>query len=260
MITQTFTFLDGIARKTELQLWQSGITDWNKFLDKQRIFNISTKSKIYYDYELKNAKKALLDNDASYFAQKFPSTDTWRLFDYFRDEAVYLDIEATGFGNEGYITVVGLFDGNDTKTMVKDINLDIKRLAEMLLKYKLIITFNGSSFDLPMLAKKYPVLQNVFAQIPHIDLRHLCAEVGLVGGLKKIERELNIKRENFWVERIHGGDAAQLWRMWQGSKDEYYLQLLIEYNEEDIVNLKRIMEHCYKEMKSKIMNQPKIIR
>lgn len=162
MITNTFAFLEGIARKTELQLWQSGITDWNKFLDKQRIFNISTKSKIYYDYELKNAKKALLENDASYFAQ-----------------------------------------------------------------------------------------------IPHIDLRHLCAEVGLTGGLKKIEKELNIKRENFLVERIHGGDAAQLWRLWQGSRDEYYLRLLIEYNEEDIVNLKRIMEHCYKEIKSQLLEKLK---
>lgn len=253
MITHTFIFLDGIGRKTEQQLWQAGITDWNRFLDKERIFNISTKSKIYYDYELKSAKKALLENDSSYFAQKLHSTDTWRLFDYFKDEAVYLDIETTGLSNHDYITVVGLFDGNETKTMVKDINLDAKKLAEMLLRYKLIITFNGSSFDLPMLAKKYPLLANVFSQIPHIDLRHLCAEIGLTGGLKKIEREMNIKRNNFWVERLHGGDAAQLWRMWQGSRDEHYLKLLIEYNEEDIINLKQIMGHCYREMKKELL-------
>ncbi|MBS3158982.1 ribonuclease H-like domain-containing protein [Candidatus Woesearchaeota archaeon] len=255
MITNTFTFLDGIGRKREQQLWQSGITDWNKFLDAERIFDISTKSKIYYDYELKNAKKALLEDDSSYFARKFPSTDTWRLFDHFRDEAVYLDIEATGVGNDGYITLVGLYDGNDTKTMVKDINLDVKRLAQIVSQHKLMITFNGSSFDLPMLAKKYPVLSAVFSQIPHIDLRHLCAEVGLVGGLKKIEREMNIKRNNFWVERLHGGDAAQLWRLWSGSKDEYYLKLLIEYNEEDIINLKQIMVHCYNEMKSLLVQK-----
>ena len=259
MITSTFTFLDGIGRKTEQQLWGAGITDWNKFLDAERIFDISTKGKIYYNYELKNAKQALLDNDASFFSKKLPSADVWRLYDYFKDEVVYLDIETTGLSRDDDITVVGLYDGNVTKTMVRGINLDVKQLASELQKYKLIITFNGASFDLPMLAKKYPVLQNVFSRMPHIDLRHVCAELGLRGGLKKIEKDLAIKRGNFFVERLNGGDAVKLWRFWLASKDEYYLKLLIEYNEEDIINLKQIMEHCNMEMKDKITNNLKQI-
>jgi uncharacterized protein len=93
--------------------------------------------------------------------------------------------------------------------MIRNINLDIPRLKKELSRYKLILSFNGSSFDLPFLEKKYPGL---IPKVPHIDIRHLCARTGLIGGLKNIEKQLGIKRGNKVVERLYNGDPLRLYR------------------------------------------------
>ena len=112
--------------------------------------------------------------------------------------------------------------------MIKGINLDYDILKKELSKYKLIITFNGSTFDLPFIRKIYDILPS----IPHIDLRHCCQKIGLTGGLKQIEKTLDINR-NIIIERFHGGDALTLWRMYKATGDSYYLDLLVEYNEDE---------------------------
>ena len=144
-----------------------------------------------------------------------------------------------------YITVVGLFDGIDTKLMIKDINLNFNYLKNELRKYKLIITYNGSTFDLPFLKKRYP---DIVPNTPHIDLRALCNRVGLKGGLKEIEKQLNIKRNRI-IEKLYGGDAITLYRMYKASGDKYYLNLLAEYNEEDVINLKTITDYVTNKLK-----------
>ncbi len=241
MIKSTFLFLPKIKQGKEISLWKQGIKDWDDFLSKRKIKGISQRLKKAYDRMILEAKKALHENNSEYFTDKLPTTETWRLYEHFREEAVFLDIEASSAtSTNSYLTVIGLFDGLSTKTMVRDINLDMDAMKEELKKYKLLITFNGSSFDLPYLNKKHPGL---LPNIPHIDLRHVCNKVGLKGGLKDIEKQLGIRRENIIIERLYGGDPFKLWRMFKGSGDDYYLKLLVEYNEEDVINLKRIAEH-----------------
>ncbi len=241
MITSSFIFLPKIKKNKELSLWKQGIRDWDGFIKAMRIKCISPRIKKEYDSLILEAKKALYSNDSAYFIDKLPTTETWRLYDYFKEEAIFLDIETSSATNlNSYLTVIGLFDGIDTKTMIKDVNLDIDVLSRELKKYKLLITFNGSTFDIPYLNKKY---QGLLPKIPHIDVRHLCSRANLRGGLKDIERQLNIARSNIIIERLYGGDPIKLWRMFKGSGDDYYLKLLVEYNEEDVINLKRITEH-----------------
>ena len=233
-------------------IWSQGITDWDKFLGNQ-IKGISKKSKAYYDRKIQEARKALYENNSSYFMNKLPTTETWRLYDSFKQETVFLDIETSSATNiNSYLTVIGLFDGINTKIMIRDVNLNIKELKKELTKYKLIVTFNGSTFDIPYLNKKYP---DLLPNIPHIDLRHLCNKIELKGGLKQIEQKLGITRENKIIERLYGGDPLKLWRMFKGSGDEYYLNLLVEYNEEDIINLKKITEHTIEKLKQIYLKQ-----
>ena len=156
-------------------------------------------------------------------------------------------------GQEDDVTVVGLFDGKNTKTMVRGINLNYRALKEELSKYKIVVTFNGATFDLPFLAKRYPRL---LPNIPHIDLRTVTGRLGYSGGLKLIEKEMGISRREL-VGRIHGGDAVTLWRMYYGSGDDHYLKLLIEYNEEDVINLKKIADVCTKKMEEQLLNNAK---
>ena len=251
MIRNTFLFLPKIKQKTELKIWKQGIKDWDDFLNND-VKGISKKTKAFYNRKITEAKTALRNNDSAYFYNKLPSTETWRLYNFFKEESVFLDIETSSSTSlDSYLTVIGLFDGDDTKIMVRDVNLNISALKHELKKYKLIITFNGSSFDIPYLNKKYP---NLLPRIPHIDLRHLCTKIGLKGGLKYIEKQLNIKRNNIILDCLYGGDPLKLWRIFKATGDKYYLNLLVEYNEEDIINLKKIadyvIEKLYKNMKA----------
>lgn len=250
MIRNSFVFLDRIGRRTEEMLWASGMTDWSSFLAAEAIRGISGKAKLYYDRKLKEASCRLYSLDSAYFLGRLPSTEMWRLYSFFREEAAFLDIEASGTGPHDSITLVGLFDGTDTKVMIRGINLDFSILQRELARHKLIVTFNGASFDIPFLMKRHP---GVVPDIPHIDIRHVCSRAGLSGGLKEIERKLGIKRSPV-VEKFYGGDPFLLWRMYLASGDEYYLNLLVEYNEEDVINLKTISDFAVRMLESQIRN------
>ncbi len=246
MIRNSFRFLERVSVARERKLWQQGILTWDDFLRSSRINGISAAAKKYYDRKIIEARRQLYKGNSTYFAKLLPQTEHWRLYDFFKDEAVYLDIETDGLSDNCDVTLVGLFDGYDTKTMITRVNLDWQQLRNELQRYKIVVTFNGSVFDLPFMKKRYG---EVIPKLPHYDLRFGCKRIGLAGGLKKIEKELNINRSNPVIDRMYGGDAAQLYRMWRGSGDDYYLQLLVEYNEEDCINLKRIAEHVYHELK-----------
>ena len=170
MIKESFIFLPGIGLRKEKQLWQQGIKNWQDFLNAGKIKGISVKAKKYYDTLIRKAEKALLCRDASYFAALLPSTETWRLYSTFKEDAVFLDIETTGTGNNARIVVFGMYDGIETKQMIYGCNLDFEVIKKTLSSYKLIITYNGSSFDLPFIKKRYPLL---LPKAPHIDLRHV---------------------------------------------------------------------------------------
>ena len=250
MIRHSFIFLEGIGKQQEENLWEQGIKTWDDFLNAGKIKGISPWRKAYYDRKLKEAKQNLYNLNPHYFYEKVPLNEQWRLYEFFKDEAIYLDIETSGIAEYSYITVLGLFDGADTKVMIKDINLDFNYLKNYLKNYKMVVTFNGSVFDLPFILKRHTGL---IPKIPHFDLRHACGKMGLSGGLKNIEKTLNIKRRNEIISNLNGGDMVTLWRMYKATGNERYINLLVEYNEEDIINLKTIANHIYNELKSKLI-------
>ena len=246
MIQNTFLFLERVKKGIEKSLWQQGIHDWDAFLNKETIKGISKKRKLYYNRKLIEARKALYNFNSEYFKTILPKSEYYRLYDFFKDDAIYLDIETTGLdARTNELTVIGLFNGIETKTMIRGINLDIKKLKEELKDCKLIITFNGASFDIPFINKRYP---GILPNVPNLDLRTTANKLNLNGGLKNIEKALGIRRNNL-IENMHGGDAATLWRIYRATNDPYYLNLLIAYNEEDIINLKKLAEHCISALK-----------
>ena len=111
------------------------------------------------------------------------------------------------------------------------------------------MTFNGSSFDLPILSYHFPL---AVPRVPHFDLRHACRRVGLTGGLKSVEKQMGIARARE-VEFVTGEEAVYLWRAWERSGRPNALKLLKRYNEEDTVNLRPIAEHTYEMLKSRIV-------
>lgn len=247
MIEQSFIILPKIGAKKEQELWRSNIRTWQEFIQVKTVPLISKGKKEFFNRLLSHATEQLHQYNAEFFRPLLPSTETWRLYEHFKDDACFLDIETSG--QNGYITVVGIYDGYETKTLIKGKTLYPELVKKVLQPYKLIITFNGSTFDLPMLEKFAP---NTIPQIPHIDLRHCCARLELTGGLKHIEEKLNIKRP-LHLKGYGGDHAIDLWRAYIASGREDYLERLVEYNNEDIINLKPLTEYCYKELKNKTL-------
>lgn len=242
MLQESFVVLPGVRSRTELKLWSQNVHSWDDFLGAEKIKGISAARKDVFDWKLREFKQHLKLGNSSFFS-KMP--DQWRLYDEFKDEAVYLDIETNGYYSG--ITVVGLSDGFDTKTLVRGFNLDRSLLIKELSKYKLIVTFNGASFDLPVIERFFGFRPN----IPHVDLRFVCQRLGIVGGLKSIEKQLNISRRPEVCD-MSGEDAVYLWEMWRSSGNREYLEKLVWYNEEDILNLKPLAEKVIPLMWSKV--------
>lgn len=246
MIQNTFIFLERVKRGIEENLWNQSIYTWDSFLNANKINGLSNARKKYYDRKIFEARKALYNFDSSYFKRILPQSEYYRLYDFFKEDAIFLDIETTGLDSKNDdITVIGLFDGINTKTMVKGINFDYKKLKNVLKNYRLIVTFNGSSFDVPFINKTY---SGLLPDIPNFDIKSVTDRLNLKGGLKEIEKKLGIKRNKI-IEKFYGGDALTLWKMYRATGDDYYLKLLVEYNEEDIVNLKTIADYCIKKLK-----------
>lgn len=248
MLSQSFVVLPNVRHRTEKKVWDQGINSWDDFLSAKKIQGLSTARKETFDWRLQEAKQRLRDEDAVFFAEKIPFCDQWRLYNQFKDEAVYLDIETNGFYSG--ITVIGMSDGIDAKSFVRGFNLDRSLILKELEKYKLIVTFNGASFDLPVIERFFDISPTV----PHIDLRFVCQKVGYTGGLKSIEKQLGIKRRPE-VEGISGEGAVYLWEMWRSTGDKDYLNKLVWYNEEDILNLRPLANKMIPELWSKVRGQ-----
>ena len=153
----------------------------------------------------------------------------------------YLDIETTGlspFSCE--ITVLGIYlcNGNDTE-FVRLVGGDITtyNILDALSGVDIIYTYNGSRFDLPFIRSQLGI--NLAELFPHRDLMYDCWRSNLKGGLKAVERQLGIDRD---LKGVDGRDAVRLWWRYVDSFDLDALNTLLEYNKEDVINLKTLKD------------------
>lgn len=226
-------------------MWNQGIDTWWRFLDTTHIKGLSSRRKIGYDFLLRKAIDALECGQANYFSQLLPPHCSWRLWPHFEDEACFLDIETTGY--YGDVTVVGLYGEHGVNTLVRGKNLSKDTFLTAIKPYKLLVTFNGASFDLPVLSRYFKIN---FEQ-PHIDLRSVCNQLGLAGGLKKIESTIGLHRPKE-VQGMDGYQAVLLWDQYIKTNDDRYLELLVEYNTQDIVNLKPLAMYAIPRLWKKV--------
>ncbi len=238
VLDRTFVLLDRVGDRTERRIWDQGVRTWDDFLDRESVSPFSPQRKEVADRTLEEAKDAMVRRSSEFFAQRMPGRDIWRLYPNFSEDALFLDIETTGLSRHSAITVVGLARGGRFRALVRGKDLTRKNLAKEMEGARLIVTYNGASFDLPMLRNKYPVPT---LEIPHLDLRYLARRVGLGGGLKRIERQLGLERDREFA-MMTGEDAVHLWHLWDRRGNEKALDLLLRYNEADVVNLKEVAD------------------
>ena len=148
MIESSFCFLSGVGRRTERRWWRQGIGTWAEFLSSPSVAGSGRHRKARYDEALNQAKEHRAQEDARYFGLHLHASDQWRLYEWLRPRAVYLDIETNSFGQ---ITVVGLYGQSGFTSLVEGDLLTRRHLCDELAQYDLLVTCNGASFDLPFL-------------------------------------------------------------------------------------------------------------
>ena len=153
----------------------------------------------------------------------------------------YIDIETTGLAPQDCdITVIGInICSNGSYHFIQLVGEDItdRSILEALQGVNILYTYNGSRFDLPFIHRRLGVnLAKVFI---HIDLMYHCWRRNLYGGLTSVERQLGIKRR---LAGIDGYEAVKLWWRYVDSFDLEALDTLLQYNKEDVVNLRSLKE------------------
>ncbi|MBI4188442.1 MAG: ribonuclease H-like domain-containing protein [Chloroflexi bacterium] len=151
----------------------------------------------------------------------------------------YLDIETTGL-SAAYdtITVIGIHvDDSRHGTMIQLVGDNVTRdnLCEALENVHTIYTYNGSRFDLPFIQMALDI--DLAQYRNHHDLMYDCWRQKLYGGFKAVERQLGIYRE---LTGVNGFEAIMLWWQYHNDGDQNALARLLQYNKEDVVNLKTL--------------------
>jgi len=153
----------------------------------------------------------------------------------------YLDIETTGLSCQyADITVIGIYlvNGSDSSlTQLVGREVTVNNLLEVVNGVQTIYTYNGSRFDLPFISGSLGIDLESIAN--HRDLMYDCWRCNLFGGFKAVEQQLGIARR---LKGITGFDAVLLWQRYQYYDDQKALATLLEYNREDVMNLRVLRE------------------
>ncbi len=146
----------------------------------------------------------------------------------------YLDIETD---RKGRICVFGLSIENNGFLQWYGDDIKTNNIERELSNIKTIITFNGDLFDLPRIKESLNI--DLKAQCISHDLFKEKKKLGIKGGLKQLEKMFGIERK---TEGMNGYKAMWLWENYKKYDNRDALNLLLEYNKEDVINLIRLEE------------------
>jgi len=239
MLRSTFCHLPGISQEREKSLWEQGVTDWDELEatghSQLPLFaNHAPRSTLLR--ELDASRRALEEGDVAFFASRIPKQHHYRLAAAFPQRTVFLDIETTGLSRYyDYLTLVGWSIGSEYFVTLRGEEPDA--LKDALTSAKVLVTFNGTIFDIPFLAQEYAGLDLPFA---HVDLRFAARRVGLQGGQKEIERQLGRMR-SAEIADVQGQAAPILWHRFRRG-DLEAIRTLLSYNHADIEGMRWILD------------------
>ena len=251
LLRRSFQHLPGISAAEEAKLWAEGISDWADLIRHTPVqLDMYRKRGDALQSAVDASEEALANRNVAFFASRLPKREHYRVAASFPERCVFLDIESTGLSTYyDQVTLVG-WSVDDTYTVLIDPDR-IEELERHLREHAMVVTFNGSLFDLPFLARRF---KKSWSDLFHVDLRYLSKRVGLTGGQKKIEGELGLTREAS-LEGITGAEAVALWFDYkEGDPDA--LRELIRYNHADIEGMKFLFEEVIRRVVSRAGGAP----
>ncbi len=233
-----------MSERKERELWSKGLLSWDAAIERCEEFPDPEKARRL----LCQSKQECERKNHLFFCSLLPRNEHWRAYKDFSDKTCFLDIETTGLSKHYcHVTTVGLHDCRGTRVLVKD--QDVCELPRLIKDYSMIVTFNGAMFDLPWLRHEFGIEFDQF----HIDLRFVLKRLGYSGGLKSIEKQLNITRDDE-VGGIGGFEAVMLWKRYCRG-DVCALEKLKKYNAADVENLRTLMEFASEKMRSSLLHE-----
>ncbi len=182
----------------------------------------------------RQCERAIAAGDIAFLLKTFHRSDHWRILADFMDRATFLDIETTGDPTAPDITLIVCFHGRHLSMFTAGDNLD--DFLAYLDTIKLLVTFNGATFDLPRIEARFHI---PLGHIPHIDLRSVCHHAGMRGGLKQVEHAIGLQRPPD-ILGVDGSDADWIWERWRTTGDIAHLALLTRYCAADVISLQHL--------------------
>jgi uncharacterized protein len=233
VLTASFRHIRGIGGMRERQLWMRGVSSWEALPTGEIL---APRLDELLRAGVAESARQLASNDVDFFARALPETEHWRLLPHVLDDAGFVDVETAE-----EVTVIGILDREGPRSFVRGRDLD--EFPARAARWRAIVTFNGTAFDLPHLQRLFPRWMRPAA---HVDLCILLRRVGESGGLKEIEPRLGLHRPAHLLP-LRAADAVWLWRA-QREGDRTALRRLLEYNLHDAFHLRPIAEIAYNRM------------
>jgi uncharacterized protein YprB with RNaseH-like and TPR domain len=236
MLQNTFVHLPGVGPRRERALWEQGILDWNRLLATAEEGQRRRRIRESWLQLVRGSIDALARGDVGFFKPLLPSREAWRLYSEFAERALFLDIETTGLsGDYDEVTLIGALCNGELALFINGINLE--QFPAYIERFPLLVTFNGSQFDVPFLRAHFP---HARLDQAHIDLRFVLASLGYKGGLKVVESGLGLHRDPA-IQGVDRFEAVRLWHRYRRG-DKKALEKLILYNLTDVANLVELAE------------------
>ena len=170
-----------------------------------------------------------------------------------RKNICFLDIETTGLSSRyNEVILIGALCLEEDSIYINQFfaeNIDeeqelLEVFEQFLNKFEYIITYNGTSFDLPFLRKRFDYfdIDHNIDSISHLDLLKLVRKNKKIlklenCKLKTVERSLKIYRE----DTISGKESVNLYKNYERTKDLYKKEIILKHNYDDIFYLPRLL-------------------
>lgn len=231
MLDGAFLHLPGVGPKRYQRLEEARIRDWDDL--EQRLPDLGFGPGIRGGIKaaLDQCRRARDEQDIDYLVRTLHPSDHWRILGTFLDDTSYFDIETSGLEADSLITVIACHHRGQVQTFVRDQNLD--DFLDLLDDVRLLVSFNGTSFDVPRVESGFHIPS---IPCPHLDLRWICYHRQLRGGLKQIERALDIRRADD-LQGVDGAEAVWLWNLWESRGNAKALDRLLRYCAADVTGL-----------------------
>ena len=176
-----------------------------------------------------------------------------RLFDPRR--ILYLDTETTGLGGSGTVAfLVGMGFLTDKgfevhQFLMRDYPEEpylLKHVAAGLGKFDILCTFNGTTFDVPLLESRFLMnrMDRGCLDMPHLDLLHMCRRLWKLRlGRCNLGRLESVILGKPRTDDLPGSEVPQRYFNYLKTKQISLLDDILKHNAQDIASLCVLLNH-----------------